>query len=100
MGGVSGAFWDLADYRTGQVITVVLAGDRRLSYVVAAPPIGVAKDQLGPRREELFDQTSHFGLPGRPRTGRLLLLSCGGAFSNATGHYASNVFVYALPAAS
>ena len=36
-------------------------------------------------------------LAGRPKSGRLLLLSCGGAFDNRTGHYESNIFVYALP---
>jgi hypothetical protein len=96
-GGVDGAFSDLADYRPGQVITLVLADGRRLRYAVAAAPIEVNKDKLGPRRQELFDQTSSYGLPGRPRSARLLLLSCGGAFDNRTGHYESNIFVYALP---
>jgi hypothetical protein len=98
-GGVAGAFSELADYRVGQLITLVLADGRRTKYAVAAI-IEVKKDELGPRRAELFDQTHAFGLPGRPRTGRLLLLSCGGFFSNATGHYDSNVFVYALPTGS
>jgi hypothetical protein len=92
-----GALSDLSDYRPGQIITLVLAGGRRLSYAVAAAPIEVAKDQLGPRRAELFDQSSAFGLPGRPRTGRLLLLTCGGKFDNRTGHFLSNVLVFALP---
>jgi len=38
-GGVAGAFADLADYRVGQIITLVLADGRRLNYAVAAPPI-------------------------------------------------------------
>jgi hypothetical protein len=96
-GGVAGAFSDLADYRVGQIITLVLADGRRLKYAVAAPPIEVHKDKLGPRRQELFDQTHSYGLPGRPKSGRLLLLSCGGIFDNRTGHYESNIFVYALP---
>jgi hypothetical protein len=96
-GGVAGAFTDLAEYRTGQVITVVLKDGRRLSYRVAAPPIEVNKDQVGARRAELFDQTHSYGLAGKPKTGRLLLLSCGGVFDNRTGHYESNIFVYALP---
>ena len=98
MGGVAGAFSDLDTYRVGQVITLVLADGRQLKYAVAAAPIEVNKDKLGPRRQELFDQTHSYGLPGRPRSGRLLLLSCGGAFDNRTGHYESNIFVYALPA--
>ena len=96
--GVEGVFSDLADYRVGQFITLVLADGRRVKYAVAAPPIEVNKDQVGPRRQELFDQSSSFGLAGRPKSGRLLLLSCGGAFDNRTGHYESNIFVYALPA--
>jgi len=98
MGGVAGAFADLADYRVGQIITLVLADGRRMKYAVAAPPIEVNKDKLGPRRQELFDQTHSYGLPGQPKSGRLLLLSCGGLFDNRTGHYESNIFVFALPA--
>ena len=96
--GVDGVFSDLADYEVGQAITVVLADGRNLEYVVAAPPIEVNKDQVGPRRQELFDQTQSYGLAGKPKSGRLLLLSCGGAFDKRTGHYESNIFVYALPA--
>lgn len=96
-GGTAGAFSDLADYRVGQTITVVLADGRRLKYAVAAPPLEVNKTKLGPRRQELFDQTHSYGLPGNPRSGRLLLLSCGGVFDNRTGHYESNILVYALP---
>jgi hypothetical protein len=95
-GGVAGAFADLAEYRVGQVITVVADG-RRIKYAVAAEPIEVDKNQIGARRQELFDQTHSYGLPGKPKSGRLLLLSCGGKFDNRTGHYESNIFVYALP---
>ena len=95
--GVPGVFSDLADYRVGQIITVVLADGRRMNYAAAAPPIEVKKDQVGPRRLELFDQSNSYGLAGQPKSGRLLLLSCGGAFDNRTGHYESNIFVYALP---
>jgi hypothetical protein len=96
-GGVAGAFSDLPTYTVGQVITVVLADHRRMRYAVAAPPIEVHKDQLGPRRAELFDQSHSYGPAGRPKSGRLLLLSCGGEFDNRTGHYESNIFVFALP---
>lgn len=96
-GGVEGAFANLADYRVGQLITLFLADGRQMKYEVAAPPIEVNKDKLGPRRQEMFDQTSSFGPAGGPKSGRLLLLSCGGAFDKRTGHYESNIFVYALP---
>jgi len=95
--GVAGAFSDLADYQVGQVITLVLADGRRLRYAVAAPPMDVNKNQVGARRAELFDQRQSYGVGRRPRSGRLLLLSCGGVFDNRTGHYESNIFVYALP---
>jgi hypothetical protein len=97
-GGVAGAFVDLADYRVGQIITLVLADGRRMKYAVAAPPIDVKKNELGPRRQELFDQSHSYALGGSPESGRLLLLSCGGVFDNRTGHYESNIFAYALPA--
>ena len=96
-GGIQGAFSDLADYQVGQLITVVLADGRRLKYAVAAPPIEVNKDKLGARREELFDQSHSYGQVGHPKSGRLLLLSCGGVFDNRTDHYESNIFVFALP---
>ena len=95
--GVAGAFADLSDYRVGQIIILVLADGRRMKYAVAAEPIEVNKNQVGLRRQELFDQTHAYGLAGRPKSGRLLLLSCGGVFDNRTGHYESNIFVYALP---
>ena len=79
-GGVAGAFADLADYRVGQKITLVLADGRRMNYAVAAPPIAVNKNALGPRREELFDQSYSYGLAGHPKVGPLLL-SRGGASS-------------------
>jgi hypothetical protein len=97
-GGAQGAFSDLAGYRVGQIITLELADGRRMKYAVAASPIEVKKDQLAARRQELFDQDQSYGLPGKPRSGRLLLLSCGGVFDNRTGHYESNIFVFALPA--
>jgi hypothetical protein len=61
-GGAAGAFWDLANYRVGQVITLVLADGRRMKYAVAAAPIEVNKDNVGPRREELFDQSHSYAL--------------------------------------
>jgi len=95
--GIPGVFSDLAGYRVGQIITLVLADGRRINYAVAAPPIEVNKNQVGPPRQELFDQSSSYGLSGRPRSGRLLLLSCGGALDRHTGRYESNIFVFALP---
>ncbi|MGH8961639.1 MAG: class F sortase [Jatrophihabitantaceae bacterium] len=100
--GVDGAFHDLASYRIGQQITVVLADGRRLRYDVAAQPMAVNKARLAadlqvpgePLHQEIFGQTGSYGTP---RSGRLLLESCGGAFDNRTGNYQDNIFVFALP---
>ncbi len=99
---VHGALADLAEYATnniGQTFTVVLADQRRLTYQVSAGT-QYNKDQLAAQpqlREKLYDQTSTFGTTGAARSGRLLLVSCGGAFDNATGNYQDNIFLYALP---
>lgn len=97
---VHGALADLAEYAitsTGKTFTVVLADGRRLTYEVTAG-LQYSKDQLAQQpqlREELYDQTSTFG-SGRG-SGRLLLVSCGGAFDNSTGNYEDNVFLFAMP---
>jgi hypothetical protein len=99
---VNGALADLPEYAlndVGQTFTVVLADDRRLNYQVTAGT-QYNKDQLAAQpqlREELYDQQGTFGRTGDARSGRLLLVSCGGAFDNATGNYQDNVFLYALP---
>ena len=99
---VNGALADLAEYalhNVGQTFTVVLADQRRMTYQVTAGT-QYNKDQLAAQpelREQLYDQQSSFGRTGDPRSGRLLLVSCGGPFDNATGNYQDNVFLYALP---
>jgi len=97
-GGVQGIFSDLANYRVGQTAIIICATGNHIQYVVAAQPISVKKAQLGPRQQELFDQTHSYGPAGKPKTGRLLFMSCGGPFDNRTGHYRDNIFVYLLPA--
>ncbi|MGN6607014.1 MAG: class F sortase [Jatrophihabitans sp.] len=99
---VAGAFADLAEYAhdaIGRRFTVTLADGRTLAYRVTAGR-EYRKDQLAADpslRRALFDQTSAFGPASRP-SGRLLLVSCGGAFDPDTGSYEDNVFLYALPA--
>ena len=46
-------------------------------------------------RRVIYDQESTFGDGGG--TGRLVLVSCGGAFDNSTGNYEDNVFLFAMP---
>jgi hypothetical protein len=97
---VPGALVDLAEYAVtsiGKTFTVVLADGRRLTYEIVAG-VQYSKEQLAQQpqlREELYDQVSTFG-PGQG-SGRLLLVSCGGAFDNSTGNYEDNVFIYAMP---
>ncbi|MFN2518455.1 MAG: class F sortase [Jatrophihabitantaceae bacterium] len=99
---VPGAFADLADYATGAIgkqVSVLLADGRRLRYRIVAGR-EYHKDQLAgdpALRSSLYDQHKSYGRPGQPPTGRLLLVSCGGAFDNSSGEYEDNVFLYALP---
>jgi len=99
---VPGAFADLADYAraaVGQQLSVLLADGRRLKYRIVAGR-EYHKDELTGHpslRASLYDQQRSYGRPGQPPTGRLLLVSCGGAFDNSTGEYEDNVFLYALP---
>jgi hypothetical protein len=98
--GVVGALSDLAEYASqdvGSTFTVVLADGRQLLYQVSG---GAAydKDQLADDpdlRREIYDQENAFGTG----TGRLVLVSCGGAFDNSTGNYEDNVFLFAMPVA-
>jgi hypothetical protein len=98
---VIGALSDLALYAQqaiGKTITLRLADHRVLHYRIVAGR-EYTKDQLAasPRlRAELYNQKQVYGPAGHP-SGRLLLVSCGGAFDPYTGEYQDNVFLYALP---
>jgi hypothetical protein len=99
-GHVVGALSDLAEYATsavGSAFTVVLADGRRLSYQVTGG-VQYDKDQLAADpelRRAIYDQASTFG--DGEGTGRLVLVSCGGAFDHRSGNYEDNVFVFATP---
>jgi hypothetical protein len=100
---VPGALADLAEYArssVGKSFTVRLADGRRIRYqVVAGREYDKAQLAADPTlRQQLYNQGDSFGRTGAARTSRLLLVSCGGAFDNATGEYEDNVFLYALPA--
>jgi sortase family protein len=98
---VAGAFADLAEYgrhAIGQIITVTLRDGRPLRYRIVSSR-EYSKDALAANpglRRALYDQKRAFGR-GEQRSGRLLLVSCGGAFDPDTGEYEDNVFVFALP---
>ena len=98
---VIGALSDLAVYAKkaiGKIITVKLKDGRTLRYRIVAGR-EYTKDQLAADRKlraELYDQRKVYGPANHP-SGRLLLVSCGGAFDEYTGEYQDNVFLYALP---
>lgn len=96
---VVGALSDLAEYGlhdVGKTLTVDLADGRRMTYRIVGGS-EYSKDELAARpelRRSLFDQDASYG---DPPSGRLVLVSCGGAFDDRTGNYEDNVFVFALP---
>jgi hypothetical protein len=98
--GVTGAFSDLAQLAAegaGSTFTVVLADGRQLTYQIAGGA-EYDKDQLAADpdlRRQIYDQDSAFGTGAG--SGRLVLVSCGGAFDHSTGNYEDNVFVFAMP---
>jgi hypothetical protein len=102
---VIGAFTDLAEYARddiGKRFTVTMADGSRTTYEVGAGrEYNKAQLAADPTlRIDLYNQTKQYGASGQPRTSRLLLVSCGGAFDNASGEYDDNVFLYALPVAN
>lgn len=82
-----GAFFHLAAARRGTLVSLAAAGGHRFAYRVTAVrsyakadlPIGV------------------FAAGGPPR---LVLVTCGGRFDAATGHYPDNIVVTATPVGS
>lgn len=98
---VIGALSDLAWYAQhsiGKQISLRLADGRVMRYRLVAGR-EYSKDQLAadPKlRVDLYDQSKVYGPADRP-SGRLLLVSCGGAFDEYTGEYEDNVFLYLLP---
>jgi hypothetical protein len=98
---VVGALSDLAWYSQhaiGKKFKVKLADGRTFTYRIVAGREYTKDDLAGdPKlRADLYDQHKVYGPASRP-SGRLLLVSCGGAFDAYTGEYEDNVFLYALP---
>jgi hypothetical protein len=98
---VIGALSDLAEYAknaVGKTFTVRMRDSRVFTYRIIAGR-EYTKEQLAHDanlRKKLYDQSSVYGPRDQP-SGRLLLVSCGGAFDQFTGEYEDNVFLYALP---
>lgn len=83
-----GALWPLRYARPGQRITLGTATAPSLAYRVVSVRT-YPKDALP---AALF-----IGPSGPPM---LVLVTCGGMFNRATGHYSSNVVVWAVPTAT
>jgi hypothetical protein len=79
-----GALYRLTDLTVGDSIRVDLQGHSS-NWRVSSEPEMTAKTRLPP---SLFDTA------GPPR---LALVTCGGPFDSATGHYIDNVIVWAVP---
>ena len=80
-----GALLRLQDIRPGDSVTLAAAG-RAYRYRVVALR---AYDKSSLPVEAVF---------GQRVTARLVIVSCGGPFDAATGHYLDNIVAYALPA--
>jgi hypothetical protein len=81
-----GALYDLKDVRPGAAVEVIGVNGHVTSWVVTGAPETVGKDELPPA---LWVTT------GSPK---LALVTCGGPFDPASGHYLDNVIVWAVPA--
>jgi hypothetical protein len=80
----TGAFFRLKDATAGDRVQVVTAGGRVRTYRVVSV-----------RRMPKADlPTDIWSLKGRPR---LVLVTCGGPFDQAAGHYVDNIVVTAVP---
>ena len=82
-----GAFFRLQRARPGDTVQVATANGRMHAYRVVSMR-RMAKENL---------PTDIYSVRGRPR---LVLVTCGGRFDQAAGHYVNNVVVTALPLAS
>ncbi|HET8606596.1 MAG TPA: class F sortase [Gaiellaceae bacterium] len=80
----AGAFFRLAGARPRMLVRLVTAGGRRVAYRVTAVR-SYAKSDL---------PLDVFATGGPPR---LVLVTCGGPFDAATGHYRDNIVVTAVP---
>jgi len=87
--GVS-VFYHLRNLRAGDMVYVTLADGKVAAFAV---------DGLQRVAKDAFPTASVYGTAGYPS---LRLITCGGPFDQATGHYMDNIIVYAhlVPAGS
>lgn len=78
-----GVFYHLRALERGDLISITVAGRRRLTFVVTGAK-QVAKNR--------FPAKLVFARTDRPT---LRLITCGGAFDRSTGHYVDNYIVFA-----
>lgn len=83
-----GALYYLSQLQVGDPIEVVGSNGVTTDWQVSQPPVTLAKSALP---AALFSNT------GPPQ---LALVTCGGPFDAATGHYQDNVIVWASPSAA
>jgi hypothetical protein len=81
-----GALYDLGELTPGAIIEVVDSRGRLSDWVVTSAPQTTLKTQLPP---------SLWVTTGTPK---LALVTCGGPFDSATGHYLDNVIIWAAAA--
>jgi Sortase domain len=81
-----GALYDLKDLTVGDTVEVIDSHHHLSTWRVSAPPDTTLKTEL---------PASLWVTTGAPK---LALVTCGGPFDSATGHYLDNVIVWARPA--
>jgi hypothetical protein len=81
-----GALYDLKDLAPGALVEVIGSDQQVSTWRVSTPPDTTRKTALPP---------SLWVTTGPPK---LALVTCGGPFDAATGHYLDNVIVWATPA--
>jgi hypothetical protein len=83
-----GALYDLKNISVGATVEIVDSGGHVAKWTVSTRPLTTRKTAL---------PSSLWVTRGRPT---LALVTCGGPFDRATGHYLDNVIVWATPAAT
>jgi hypothetical protein len=83
-----GALYNLKDLKVGDTVEITDSSGMRSTWVVSTPPETTVKTQL---------PASLWATTGTPK---VALVSCGGPFDTATGHYVDNVIVWAAPGAT